>query len=216
MKGWSRWHPAKFFIRAGHLRPWRIIIVISGIMFISWHISDLRQVKVADPEMVDVTKLPMNQLTKDQFIRRLAPEAQTIQLQYGVRASITLSQAALESDWGQSELAYKYNNFFGVKASSGMKQVSLPTSEYVNGKWIKVDAPFRAYDSWQESMVDHAKLLVNGTADNHARYLKVIQGSTAEESAKELVEGGYATDPKYAEKLIYIINTYHLEQYDYQ
>lgn len=57
---------------------------------------------------------------KQNFIKQLAPIAQAEQRQYGVLASITLAQAALESDWGKSELSAKYNNLFGIKIRTGL------------------------------------------------------------------------------------------------
>ncbi|MDR3241353.1 MAG: glycoside hydrolase family 73 protein [Lactobacillaceae bacterium] len=208
-------HPSTFFVKRGRLRFWRTLVVVVLILFFSWNVTDLKQIKIADPDVENVTKLPMNKLTRDQFIRRLAPEAQMLQVKYGVRASISLSQAALESNWGDSRLAYEYNNFFGVKATAGAQSVTLPTSEYIDKKWIKVDAQFRVYDSWQESMEAHAQLLVNGTSDNPRRYQAVITANDAQASARALVTGGYATDPQYAEKIIRIIDVYNLTQYDY-
>ncbi|MCZ9311313.1 glycoside hydrolase family 73 protein [Weissella koreensis] len=203
----------KVFVKKGRLQVGRVLIVLCLLLLGVSRVSDLLHYQPS--QSVDVSKLPMNKLTKQQFIQRIAPEAQDIQTQTGIRASISIAQAGLESDWGKSTLAYKYNNFFGVKASSGMQSVDLSTSEYIDNKWVQVKAPFRVYSSWQASMEDHADLLLKGTTDNPNRYARVVSGSNVEESAQALVDGGYATDPDYAVKLIDIIKTYNLTQYDH-
>ncbi|EJF34586.1 glycoside hydrolase family 73 protein [Weissella koreensis] len=203
----------KVFVKKGRLQVGRVLIVLCLLLLGVSRVSDLLHYQPS--QSVDVSKLPMNKLTKQQFIQRIAPEAQDIQTQTGIRASISIAQAGLESDWGKSTLAYKYNNFFGVKASSGMQSIDLSTSEYIDNKWVQVKAPFRVYSSWQASMEDHADLLLKGTTDNPNRYARVVSGSNVEESAQALVDGGYATDPDYAVKLIDIIKTYNLTQYDH-
>ena len=65
-----------------------------------------------------------------QFIERLVPHAQELQDGYGVLPSIILGQAILESNWGKSTLASKYNNLFGIKAYGDQKKVSLETKDY--------------------------------------------------------------------------------------
>lgn len=201
------------FVKKGRLQVGRILIVLCLLLLGASRVSDL--LHYHPNQSVDVSKLPMNELTKQQFIQRIAPEAQDIQTQTGIRASISIAQAGLESDWGRSTLAYKYNNFFGVKASDGMQSVSLETSEYIDNKWVQVKAPFRVYESWQASMEDHADLLLKGTTDNPTRYARVVSGTNVQESAQALVDGGYATDPDYAVKLINIIKSYNLTQYDH-
>lgn len=203
----------KVFVKKGRLQVGRVLIVLCLLLLGVSRVSDLLHYQPS--QSVDVSKLPMNKLTKQQFIQRITPEAQDIQTQTGIRASISIAQAGLESDWGKSTLAYKYNNFFGVKASSGMQSIDLSTSEYIDNKWVQVKAPFRVYSSWQASMEDHADLLLKGTTDNPNRYARVVSGSNVEESAQALVDGGYATDPDYAVKLIDIIKTYNLTQYDH-
>ncbi|MDR3191244.1 MAG: glycoside hydrolase family 73 protein [Lactobacillaceae bacterium] len=206
-------HPATFFIKQRRLRWGRVIIMIILVTGFAVRFTDLGH-QVQQQNMTPVDQLPLNKLTYGQFIERLAPQAQKLQTQYGVRASISLAQAALESNWGRSELAYKYNNFYGVKASQGMPSVILPTKEFIDGKWVTIDGPFRKYTDWQESMTDHALVLVNGTSENHARYQGVFTATNPEAAAKALVAGGYATDPQYAEKIINLIHEYKLTQYD--
>ncbi|WP_288647555.1 glycoside hydrolase family 73 protein [uncultured Enterococcus sp.] len=149
-----------------------------------------------------------------QFIERLVPHAQELQDGYGVLPSIILGQAILESNWGKSTLASKYNNLFGIKAYGDQKKVSLETKEFVNEEWITIQGDFKVYDSWEQSMDDHTQLFVQGVDWNPALYEKVITATNYQEAAQALQEAGYATDPGYAQKIIQVIETYHLNQYD--
>lgn len=149
-----------------------------------------------------------------QFIERLVPHAQELQDGYGVLPSIILGQAILESNWGKSTLASKYNNLFGIKAYGDQKKVSLETKEFVNEEWITIQGDFKVYDSWEQSMDDHTQLFVQGVDWNPALYEKVITATNYQEAAQALQEAGYATDPGYAQKIIQVIETYQLDQYD--
>lgn len=153
------------------------------------------------------------QNAKRLFIKQVAPEAQAMQRKYNVPASITIAQAILESDWGSSKLAAKYHNLFGIKGTGENSQV-LTTKEYVNGKWITTKGRFKVYSSWSESIKDHTKLMINGTDYNSQNYQAVTQASDYKEAAKALQEAHYATDPDYAQKLISVIQTYKLYNYD--
>ncbi|WP_179394906.1 glycoside hydrolase family 73 protein [Lacticaseibacillus absianus] len=152
--------------------------------------------------------------SKQGFIRRLAPYAQVLDKQYQVRASITLAQAILESDWGQSTLASQYHNLFGIKGSNPSTTKLLETQEYVNDQWVTVKARFQVYDSDVASMKAHALLFVNGTDWNKDQYLAVRQARDYKTAAYALKAAGYATDPDYPAKLIRVIETYDLAQYD--
>ena len=149
-----------------------------------------------------------------QFIERLVPHAQELQDGYGLLPSIILGQARLESNWGKSTLASKYNNLFGIKAYGDQKKVSLETKEFVNEEWITIQGDFKVYDSWEQSMDDHTQLFVQGVDWNPALYEKVITATNYQEAAQALQEAGYATDPGYAQKIIQVIETYQLNQYD--
>jgi flagellum-specific peptidoglycan hydrolase FlgJ len=152
--------------------------------------------------------------THKDFIAQLAPHAKELQTGYGVLPSITLGQAILESNWGKSELAKKYHNLFGIKAASNQKKVTLDTKEYSNEQWITIKGDFRVYDTWAESMDDHTQLFVNGTDWNAKQYADVLAATDYKTAAKALQSSGYATDPDYADKIINVIETYNLEQYD--
>ncbi len=144
-----------------------------------------------------------------EFIDRYASYAIESQKQTGVPASVTLAQAALESNWGKSAPGY---NFFGVKGTGPAGSQSLKTWEVVDGKKITVSADFRKYNNPAESFVDHANVIAN------SRYLKQAMDHTDSPFAFiESLQSGkakYATDPDYVKKITSIINSHELEKYD--
>ncbi|CAM3184065.1 glycoside hydrolase family 73 protein [Leuconostoc rapi] len=148
------------------------------------------------------------------WINQLAPYAREMQEKYGVIASISISQAILESDWHTSTLSTQYNNLYGIKADKNQKSVVLPTQEFENGQWVTIQGRFAAYNSWQESMKAHAELLYHGTSWNSAQYQHVLKAKDYQTAAVALTKDGYATDPTYAKKLIAIIEEWHLSRFD--
>lgn len=141
------------------------------------------------------------------FVQRLLPHAQAASAVTGIPARFMLGQAALETGWGKVEIrgadGQNSHNLFGIKAGASWtgKTVDIVTTEYVNGKPQKQVETFRAYDSYADSFQDYAKLL-----RSNARYQNVIaQGQDAAGFAQGLQQAGYATDPKYAQKLMGVI-----------
>jgi flagellum-specific peptidoglycan hydrolase FlgJ len=155
-----------------------------------------------------------DQQAKQSFIKQVAPEAQAMQNTYHVCASVTIAQAILESQWGTSQLASQYHNLFGIKGTEPSNSRVLTTKEYINGRWIVTKGRFRVYDSWSDSIKDHTKLMLNGTDGNKDNYQAVVQAKNYREAAQALQKSGYATDPNYAKKLISVIQTYKLYNYD--
>lgn len=151
---------------------------------------------------------------KEDFIDEISDHAQKLQKQYGILPSIIISQAILESDWGQSQLGREYNNLYGIKAYGQEEKIGLLTKEFVDNKWIEIVADFRVYPSWEASMEDHAQLFINGVSWNPQLYEKVVASDNYLSAAQALQEAGYATDPTYAQKIIKVIETYNLNSYD--
>lgn len=151
---------------------------------------------------------------KENFIKSHAPYAKRLQSAYGILPSVTLAQAVLESDWGKSTLASDYHNLFGIKGDSVANTKEMTTKEYVNGQWIMIKARFRVYADDAASMKDHALLFVNGTTWNPKQYQAVLDAKDYKTAAAALATSGYATDPDYPAKLIQLVETYHLDQYD--
>ena len=199
----------KRFLKQRHLKITDVVlIVILGLMMsiqvIRWSGREIRQSQAA---------IPQSEQVKLNFIQKVAPIAESEQRQSHVLASITIAQAALESDWGQSELSQKYNNLFGVKGT-GTNSAMMTTKEYVNGQWVTVKASFAVYPSWAASIAAHTKLLVDGLEGDQNHYEQVVNATNYETAAEALQANGYATDPNYAQKLIAIIQKYKLYQYD--
>lgn len=146
-------------------------------------------------------------MTRDEFIKKLAPYAVADMKKTGILASVTMAQGILESGDGNTSLASKYNNLFGIKGDYNGMSVTLPTREEVNGNSITINAAFRSYPSWQESINDHSKLLSN------SRYQ--LSGVTDYTTAcNRLQSKGYATDSSYASTLIKLIQQHELYKYD--
>ncbi|MBP2058434.1 flagellum-specific peptidoglycan hydrolase FlgJ [Lactobacillus colini] len=160
------------------------------------------------------TEKEFAQQSRDNFIKVIAPIAQREDKAYGILPSITIAQACLESNYGQSQLAKKYNNLFGVKGTDPNKTKVLTTKEYVNGQWQVISGRFQVYDTYEASIKAHTKLFINGTTWNPNQYRHVLNAKDYRSQAKALETDGYATDPGYAEKLIYVIEKYNLNQYD--
>lgn len=148
------------------------------------------------------------------FIKKIGPIAREVDKSYDLLPSITIAQACLESNYGQSDLSQKYNNLFGVKGTNPNTSAVMTTKEYVKDKWVTVKARFQIYDSYEASIRAHARLFQNGTTWNHDQYKHVLASKDYKTQAKALVTDGYATDPDYADKLINLIEQFDLEKYD--
>lgn len=148
------------------------------------------------------------------FIREIGPIAKEVDREFDLLPSITIAQACLESDYGQSSLSQKYNNLFGVKGNNPNTSAVLTTKEYVKGKWVVVKARFQIYDSYEASIRAHARLFQKGTTWNKQQYQHVLTAKNYRKQAHALVQDGYATDPNYAGKLIRLIEQYHLDRFD--
>ena len=132
----------------------------------------------------------------------------------GLLPSVMIAQACLESSNGESSLSVKHNNFFGIKAPpgwSGSKVAEYPTTEYVKGKAITVQAKFRSYDSMLLGFAGRIKFL-----QENERYTRhgVFSSKSSDEQVKALVSAGYATDPKYFSLVTDIIKEYSLDKYN--
>jgi len=153
-------------------------------------------------------------MNRREWINVYYPVAKQISTGTGIFPEVIIAQAIIESSTkgsdgffypGTSILASRGNNYFGIKAGKSWKgdKITLPTNEYVNGKKITVNADFRKYDTPGDSFKDYIKFL-----KDNPRYRKagVFKAKTPQEQTKALQTAGYATDPKYSDKLNVIIN----------
>lgn len=141
------------------------------------------------------------------FIQKLWPHAVEAGRSIGVAPHFILGQAALESGWGRGEIrnpdGSSSHNLFGIKATRGWHGATtdVMTTEFVNGAPVKMVEKFRAYNSYAEAFKDYASLLAS-----NPRYAAVLnERNDAAAFARALQQGGYATDPNYADKLTRVI-----------
>ena len=144
-------------------------------------------------------------ITYEQYINKYKDLAIKEMKRTGIPASITMAQALLESGAGNSTLAKKSNNHFGIKCHSDWK-----------GKKVYYDDDrrnecFRKYRTVYDSYIDHSNFLTR-----KGRYAKLFTLKTTDYKgwAHGLKKAGYATDPRYAHRLIKIIEDYKLYQLD--
>lgn len=144
-----------------------------------------------------------NQKDKEAFFRAYADLAMEHQRRYGIPASVTLAQMALESNYGQSELARKGKNFFGIRVGSSWKGAR---------SWHTDDIPgyFRNYDSVLESIDDHSRLLMT---DRYKR-CRLYDCQDYHNWLVEIKRAGYASAKDYVQSCESIIMNYKLYLYD--
>ena len=143
------------------------------------------------------------------FISLVAPGAVAAQQRFGVPAAVTIAQAIEESAWGQSSLAARYHNLFGIKGTGPAGSVTLPTQEYENGSWVTIDAQFAVYHNDAESIAGHAELLATS-----GYYGRAMADRAYPDAFANSLTGVYATDPDYGANLIALMKLYNLYQYD--
>ena len=141
----------------------------------------------------------------EEYIKKYRDIAVEEMKKYHIPASITLAQGLLESGAGQSALARKSNNHFGIKCGSDWKGKSVRHDDDERNEC------FRAYKHPKQSYEDHSKFLVS-----RPRYASLFKLKITDYKgwAKGLKKAGYATNPRYAEQLIGIIELYDLDRYD--
>lgn len=136
------------------------------------------------------------------FMQRHEQAAQAAERASGIPATFMLAQAGHESGWGQRELrradGTPTHNLFGIKAGAGWKGATaeVTTTEVVDGQARRVVQRFRAYASHAESFADYAALM-------HTQRYRAVRaaGDDAQAFAAGLQRAGYATDPRYADRL---------------
>lgn len=154
-------------------------------------------------EPIEITKTPIFKSTDD-YIAFYKDVAIGEMKQYGIPASITLAQGILESGSGRGRLAVKANNHFGIKCHDWRGAKIYHDDD-------RAQECFRKYKDAHTSFRDHSEFLVN-----RKRYAKLFQLDKDDYKgwAKELRRAGYATDRKYPQKLISLIERYQLYRFD--
>ncbi len=194
--------------RIGKLQWWEQVVSMEGVPKepSPWHFHPIGIVgnfKSIRPAIVGTKSFPAE----------VIEAAQAAQAKWRIPASISLAQWALESGFGH-HLPAGSNNSFGIKANkqdlASGNYVNAMTSEFVNGKEIRIPQPFRKFPSLNEALDFHGQLLATGRAYAESR----SKIPDAHEFAKAL-DHHYATDPNYSKNLIgNYIDPYNLTQYD--
>ena len=151
-------------------------------------------------------------MTVNEFILQVAPLIVEDCNSKNLLPSPTLAQAIIESRYGTSTLATAGNALFGIKADSRWngKVIVKDTQEVYDGvNYVPVTASFRAYDSWEESIIDHSNFLLQ-----YKRYENLVGVRDYKTYCQLIKQDGYATSPTYAQTLIDCIETYNLTKYD--
>ena len=149
------------------------------------------------------------------YIDRFANIAIAEMQRTGIPASIKLAQGILESNAGQSTLAIKANNHFGIKCGSqwgGKKYFRKDDDRDKRGRIIK--SCFREFSSAEESYLAHSEFLMDPKKFYRYGPLFDLQSDDYKGWAKGLKKAGYATNPKYAHLIIKVIEDYQLYKYD--
>lgn len=151
-------------------------------------------------------------MTKQEFIQKIAGYVQKYAAQYGVMVhSPIITQAILESGWGESKLASVYHNYFGLKCGTKWKgkSVKLTTQEeYQPGTQTIINDNFRVFDSMEEGVQGYFEFIQLPRYQN-------LKGITDPQTYLETIKAdGYATSSTYVENNMSLIEQYNLMQYD--
>lgn len=159
--------------------------------------QQLKQVTVADENLPDRFESP------EEFVEKLMPLAEKVAGELGVDPRVLLAQSALETGWGRSMVrspdGSNSNNLFNIKADRRWDgdSAQVSTLEFRNGVAQREKASFRSYESYEDSFRDYVNFLKNSP-----RYQMAIESAgDPYDYVRQLQEAGYATDPKYAEKI---------------
>ena len=147
---------------------------------------------------------PKPAATQEHYIASWQDEAVAQMQKYGIPASITLAQGILESGNGVSQLAQRSNNHFGIKCHSTWTGKRTYHDDDEKGEC------FRVYDDAKQSYEDHSQFLLR---DRYARLFE-LEPTDYKGWAKGLKACGYATNPKYANLLITLIERHNLHELD--
>ncbi|MBA6350883.1 flagellar assembly peptidoglycan hydrolase FlgJ [Colwellia sp. BRX9-1] len=145
---------------------------------------------------------PQYQQPKD-FVMALTEDAKRVEEKLNIPFEVVIAQAALETGWGQkiikTESGQSSNNLFNIKADKRWDgdKINKETLEFEQGAMVKKREPFRVYETISDSVNDYMQFL-----SNSERYKNALdKAGDVEHFLHNLQSAGYATDPKYAEKI---------------
>ncbi|MFT5226328.1 MAG: flagellar protein FlgJ [Polaribacter sp.] len=169
--------------------------------------TDDLQISESDAVLANQVGSKQRWLKPEHFITDLWPHAQKAANAIGISAQALVAQSALETGWGKHTMRFPNGqqafNLFGIKASNNWDGPTLtkPTLEFRDGVMQTEMAHFRAYESIPDALDDYVEFI-----QASPRYQNALdhKGDDAH-YLKELQQGGYATDPQYAKKIINIM-----------
>lgn len=151
-------------------------------------------------------------MTHKEFIEVIAKYVIKYANDYGIKVhSPIIAQAILESGWGGSTLASKYNNFFGLKCGGSWKgkSVNMATKEeYTVGTLTDIRANFRVFDSIEDGVKGYFEFI------NYSRYSNLKGVTNPEEYCRRIKADGYATSSTYVTNLMRVIRDNNLTRFD--
>ena len=173
------------------------------------HVSINRQVEIPYAKAVTEDIAPPKFEQPKDFVLALTAPAQDAQRKLGVPFEVVIAQAALETGWGQkiiqTESGQSSNNLFNIKADGRWQgeKTTKETLEFEQGTMVKKKAPFRVYQSLTDSVNDYINFL--SSSDRYQGALE--KANDVEHFLHNLQGAGYATDPKYADKILGTLRT---------
>ena len=193
----------------------RSVAVLSTSFFMTTVVKPVQLALAAETTTLGTTDTQV--YSTNPFLNQIIPSATVIAAQNDLYASVMMAQAILESGWGTSTLSKAPNyNLFGIKGEYNGESINMETLEDSGGQnYYSINAEFRKYPSYAESLQDYANLLANGTSWNPTYYAGAWKSNAATyQDATAYLTGRYATDTAYSTKLNRIIAQYGLDQYD--
>ena len=148
-------------------------------------------------------------MTKEEFIAAAISAARTSSALSGLPAGITVAQAALESGWGNSQLARLAHNYFGIKAHGGCDAIEMPTCEVIGGQTLRTRARFAKYSSMEACFRERDAIILR-----LACYAEARAAAHDPEAFTRALAKHWATDPRYAEKLLSVYQRFALDKLD--
>lgn len=136
-------------------------------------------------------------MTREEFLAAATAAARESSAVSGFDPGITIAQAALESNWGQSALSRIANNYFGIKLKAGRESIDLPTWEVIGGKRVQIRARFSKFASMAECFIARDSIIRNAPC-----YAEARRCAADPEAFTRALAAHWATDPKYAEKVL--------------
>lgn len=201
------------------IQEWIIWIILAIFQSFFWGFKNYAEVDDATGKEIESSRINYAKITskeKQEFVKEASKIAKNIQVKYWIPYEVTVAQAILESGWGQSSLAKKHGNYFGIKAFWKWEFVTMATKEEVNGKTVTIKDGFKKFKNMEESFYWYAEFLTKNERyrpafaygeninPKPAHYPEKYIWLDREKFAREIAKAWYATDSKYASKVIWL------------